>query len=71
MEHDIIIYNTQDGKANVALMVDGNDVWMNQKQLAELFQTSVPNINSHISNILENRELESNSVIKNYLITAR
>ena len=37
---------------------------------AELFATSVPNINMHISNILKDKELDSNSVIKNYLITA-
>lgn len=67
---DIIIYNTQDGKANVALFARDGDVWMNQNQLAELFDTSVPNISMHISNILKERELQENSVIKNYLTTA-
>jgi hypothetical protein len=43
---------------------------MNQKQLAELFATSVPNINMHIANILKEGELEQNAVIKNYLTTA-
>ena len=37
---------------------------------AELFATSVPNINIHTSNILKDKELDSNSVIKDYLITA-
>ena len=43
---------------------------MNQKQLAELFATSVPNISMHISNILTEGELVQNSVIKDYLTTA-
>ncbi len=40
---------------------------MNQNQLAELFETSVPNISMHLSNILKENELQENSVVKNYL----
>lgn len=67
---DIIIYNTMDGKASVSLYANDGMVWMNQNQLAELFDTSVPNISMHISNILEERELNKNSVVKNFLTTA-
>ena len=66
----IIIYNTADGKAKVALYAIDGSVWMNQNQLAELFDTSVPNISMHISNILKDNELVDNSVIKDYLTTA-
>jgi hypothetical protein len=38
--------------------------------MAELFQTTVPNVNMHIANILSEEELEENSVIKDFLITA-
>ncbi|WP_455641952.1 virulence RhuM family protein [Parabacteroides johnsonii] len=69
-EQNIIIYNTVDGKAKVTLMAKDGQVWMNQSQLAELFSTSVPNINMHIGNILQDRELVADSVIKDYLITA-
>ena len=69
-EQNIIIYNTIDGKAKVTLMAKDGQVWMNQGQLAELFATSVPNINIHIGNILQDRELIAESVIKDYLITA-
>ncbi len=69
-EQNIIIYNTEDGKAKVALMAKDGQVWMNQNQLAELFTTSVPNINVHIANILKDGELREDSVIKYYLITA-
>ncbi|THU38515.1 hydroxyacid dehydrogenase [Niastella caeni] len=66
----IIIYNTTDGKVSVALYAREGNVWMNQSQLAELFDTSVPNISMHISNILKENELHANSVIKEYLNTA-
>lgn len=52
---DIIIYNTSDGKASVSLMTKDGNVWMNQKQLAELFDTSKQNISQHIVNILNER----------------
>jgi hypothetical protein len=67
---NIIIYNTQDGKASVSLLTKDGTVWMNQNQLAELFDTSVPNISMHISNILNEKELSQDSVIKEYLSTA-
>lgn len=67
---NIIIYNTSDGKATVSLYAKDGMVWMNQNQLAELFDTSVPNVSMHISNILKEGELEQNSVIKDYLTTA-
>lgn len=68
-ESNIIIYNTIDGKASVVLYARDGSVWMNQNQLAELFDTSVPNISMHISNILKAHELDGKSVIKNYLMT--
>lgn len=70
MSSNIIIYNTDDGKASVSLMTKDGNVWMNQNQLAELFDTSKQNISLHIINILEDKELEQNSVVKDYLTTA-
>jgi hypothetical protein len=69
-KQDIIIYNTKDGKTAVALMAKDGNVWMSQNQLAELFDTSVPNISMHISNIIEEKELDKGSVVKDYLTTA-
>lgn len=69
-QQNLIIYNTDDGKAKVSLYARDGDVFMNQSQLAELFDTSVQNISNHILNILNEKELLENSVIKDYLITA-
>lgn len=69
-EQQIILYNTPDGKSRIVLMARDGSVWLNQQQLSELFDTSVPNISMHISNILKEEELPSDSVIKEYLTTA-
>jgi len=69
-EKNIIIYNTQDGKTSVSLLTKDGTVWMNQSQLAQFFATSVPNISTHVSNILEDKELIEDSVVKDYLTTA-
>ena len=45
-------------------------VWMNQNQLAEFFDTSVPNVCMHIANILKEGELQRNSVVKKFFTTA-
>lgn len=68
-DSQIIIYNTADGKASVSLYAKDGMVWMNQNQLAELFATSKQNIGQHIASILNNKELEDNSVVKNYFTT--
>ena len=66
----IIIYNTIDGKASVVLYARDGSVWMNQNQLAELFDTSKQGIGQHIANMLNERELGANLVVKDYLTTA-
>lgn len=69
-EQNIIIYKTQDGQVSIGLYAKDGSVWMNQIQLAELFDTSKQNISQHINNILDDKELEPNSVVKNYFTTA-
>ena len=68
-QKNMIIYKTVDGKISIALFAKDGMVWMNQNQLAELFDTSKQNISQHIINILKESELSENSVVKNYLTT--
>lgn len=69
-DSNILIYQTEDGKAAVSLMAKDGTVWMNQIQLAELFATSKQNMSLHINNILKEKELRADSVVKDYLTTA-
>lgn len=69
-QQNIIIYKTDDGKVKIALYAKDGSIWLNQNQLANLFDTSKQSISYHIINILEDNELDKNSVVKNYLTTA-
>ena len=66
----LIIYNTDDGKADVKLYSKDGVIWMNQQQMALLFDTSKQNISLHVVNVLQDKELEEKSVVKDYLTTA-
>ena len=68
-ESKIILYTTPDGKSRVSLMSRDGRVWLNQKQMAELFAVSKMNISLHVSNILKEKELDD-SVVKCYFTTA-
>ena len=70
-QNNIIIYSTVDGRSNISLLAKDGTVWLNQKQMAELFDTSKQNISLHIANILKEGELNADSVVKEYLTTAK
>ena len=67
---EMILYQTEDGKTKVEVRLEDETVWLSQKLMAELFLTSVPNINMHIGHIFDEGELTADSVIKDFLITA-
>ena len=67
----IIIYQTESGKTKLDVRFQDKTVWLTQKLMAELFQTSVPNINIHLKNIFEEGELEENRTIKDFLIVQK
>lgn len=68
--NEIIIYTGDGGEPLIQVRIEGETVWLNQAQLAELFGTTRPNITMHIKNIFEEGELNESSVYKDYLQTA-
>ncbi|OIP85101.1 MAG: hydroxyacid dehydrogenase [Porphyromonadaceae bacterium CG2_30_38_12] len=70
MEHlsEILLYQTANGETKIDVRLEDETVWLNQKQMADLFQTTVPNINMHLKNIFDEGELDPISTIKNSLI---
>ena len=66
----LIIYQDENGKIKIDVRFQEETVWLTQKLIAELFQTTVANINIHIKNIFDEGELSRDSVIKDFLITA-
>ncbi|MGN6108111.1 MAG: virulence RhuM family protein [Kofleriaceae bacterium] len=67
-QSELILYQTEDGEARIECRFEDNTIWLTQDQLAELFETSVPNINLHLKNVYEDRELDEEATIKSYLI---
>ena len=68
-ENEIIIYQPDENLA-LDVRVEGETVWLTQAQMVELFLTSKQNISLHINNIFKEGELDSDSVVKDYLTTA-
>lgn len=65
---EIILYQTEDGISRIEVRLEGDTVWLSQRGMADLFQTSVPNINQHLKTIYEDGELHPEATIKRYLI---
>ena len=63
----IIIYQTENGETKVDVRFQDETVWLTQKSMAELFQTSSQNITIHLKNIFEEGELEEEATCKDFL----
>ena len=69
-QSQIVIYKSEDGQTKINVHFEGETAWLTQKLMAELFEVTVPTINEHLKNIFETKELDENSVIRNFRITA-
>ena len=67
---EIIIQQTNDGKNKIDVKLERETVWLTQTQLVELYQSSKSNVSEHIKHIFEEKELEENSVVRNFRTTA-
>lgn len=65
--NEIIIYQSEDGETRIDVKFTGETVWLSQQQMAELYQTTRPNIVQHIRNIYADRELDEQATCKNLL----
>lgn len=64
---ELILYQTEDGKAQITLQAIEGTVWLTQAELAELFATTPQNVTLHIKSILEDGELTEASTCKDIL----
>lgn len=67
---EILLYTTEDGKSRIQVRLESGTVWLSQRLMAELFQTTVANVDLHLRNLFQEGELDSEAVVKEYLITA-
>ncbi|MHA7880320.1 MAG: virulence RhuM family protein [Saccharospirillum sp.] len=67
---ELILYTSEDGRTQLHLRVEANNIWLTQLEIAELFQTTKQNVSLHTKNIFEDRELAEGAVVKESLTTA-
>ncbi|MBF8262648.1 MAG: 2-hydroxyacid dehydrogenase [Parachlamydiales bacterium] len=71
LRSSLLFYQTEDGKQRIEVRLEEETVWLTQRLMSELFQTTSENITIHLKNIFSEGELDPNSVTKESLVTAR
>lgn len=61
---EIILYTTDDGLTKINVKLEDETVWMTQKQLVELYQTSKSTVSEHIKNIFGDEELNQEATVR-------
>ena len=70
-QSQLLIYQTDSGETKFEVRLENETVWLSQKLMAELFQTTIPNINMHLKSIYEEGELDENATIQDFLIVQK
>lgn len=65
---EILLYQADDATTRIQVRLEGDTVWLTQRQMAELFQKSVPTINEHIRNVFDEGELAEAATIRKFRI---
>jgi hypothetical protein len=66
-KESFLIYESEDGNIKLDVMLQNETLWLTQPLMAELFNTSIPNISMHIRNIYEEEELKPQATLKKFL----
>ena len=67
----ILLYQTPDGEARIEVRLEGETVWLNLEQIAELFQRNKSTISRHIKNVFEEGELDKDMVVAKFATTTQ
>ncbi len=67
---EFLIYQAEDGKTQLSVMLENEELWLSQKQLTELFGKAKTTISEHIKHIFEDGELREDSVVRFFRTTA-
>jgi hypothetical protein len=68
--NELLLYADANGKVKIEVIYEDETFWLSQKKMAELFDVGVSTINEHLQNIFKSNELDENSVIRKFRITA-
>ncbi|MFA5959300.1 MAG: RhuM family protein [Tatlockia sp.] len=64
----VLVYQAEDGSFQTELRLESDTIWLNQKQMAELFNTSTDNIGLHIKNVYSDGELSEEATTEDYSV---
>ncbi len=67
----MILYKTEDGRTEIEVSLEGETVWLSQKQMAELFDCSVDNISLHLKNVYAEGELTEKATVEDFSIVQK
>lgn len=67
-EGELILYEAPDGEARVDVRLAGESVWLSQRQMSELFETTSENVLMHLRNVFSDKELEEPATTKDFLV---
>ncbi len=66
-DNDLIMFQTADGRVSIEVLFENENVWLSQKKIAELYETTVQNIIIHLKNIYADGELQEEVTCKKSL----
>lgn len=69
-ENKLILYNDDEGRVSMNVRFADEDIWLNQAQLVEIYQSSKSNVSEHLTNIFADKELEYDAVVRKFRTTA-
>jgi hypothetical protein len=67
---EIVIYQNKENDITINVKFEGENGWLTQANLVELYQSSKSNVSEHIKHIFEEGELDENAVVRNFRTTA-
>lgn len=65
---EVIVYEAPDGEVRVDVRLDRETVWLTQRQMSELFETTPENVLMHLKNVYADGELEEPATTKDFLV---
>ena len=63
-----LVYRADDGQLKIDVRLEGETAWLTQAHMAELFQTTIPNVSMHLRNVYAEGELQAAATVKEFLI---
>ena len=61
-----LVYQAEDGRMKIDVRLEGETAWLTQAHMAELFQTTIPNVSMHLRNIYAEGELRQEATVKEF-----